>query len=103
VWLKGTNIKTTHPTAKLAPKCHGPFTIKEAISAVTYCLNLPSSWKIWNAFHASLLTPYRETDSHSPNYERPPPDLIKDEEEYKVDQILNSRKHSRGSALQYLV
>ena len=46
VWLEGTNIKTTHPTAKLAPKCHGPFTIKEAILAVTYCLNLSSSWKI---------------------------------------------------------
>ena len=57
VWLEGTNIKTTHPTAKLAPKCHGPFIIKEAISAVTYRLNLPSSWKIWNTFHASLLTP----------------------------------------------
>ena len=42
VWLEGTNIKTTHPTAKLAPKRHGPFTIKEAISAVTYRLNL--SW-----------------------------------------------------------
>ena len=69
VWLEGTNIKTTHPTTKLAPKHHGPFTIKEAISAITYCLNLPSSWKIWNAFHASLLTPYREMDSHGPNYE----------------------------------
>ena len=43
VWLEGTNIKTTHSTTKLAPKCHGPFTIKEAISAVTYRLDLPSS------------------------------------------------------------
>jgi hypothetical protein len=43
VWLEGTNIKTTHPTAKLTPKCHGPFTIKKAISAVTYRLNLPFS------------------------------------------------------------
>ena len=76
---------------------------KEAISAVTYRLNLPPSWKIWNAFHTSLLTPYRETDSHGPNYERPPPDLVEDEEEYEVDQILDSRKHGRGSALQYLV
>ena len=103
MWLEGTDIKTTHPTAKLTPKRHGPFTIKEAVSAVTYRLNLPPSWKIWNAFHASLLTPYRETDSHGPNYERPPPDLVKDEEEYEVDQILDSRKHGRGGALQYLV
>ena len=42
-------------------------------------------------------------DSHGPNYEQPPPDLIKDEEEYEVDQILNSRKHGRESTLQYLV
>jgi hypothetical protein len=103
VWLEGTNIKTTHPTAKLTPKRHGPFTIKEAISKVTYHLNLPPSWKIWNAFHASLLTPYREMDSHGPNFERPPPNLIKEEEEYEVDQILDSRKHGRGGALQYLV
>ena len=43
VWLEGTNIKTTHPTAKLTPKHHRPFTIKEAILAVTYRLNLPPS------------------------------------------------------------
>ena len=42
-------------------------------------------------------------DSHGPNYERPPPDLIKDEEEYEVDQILDSRKHGREGTLQYLV
>ena len=42
-------------------------------------------------------------DSHSPNYERPPLDLIKEEEEYEVDQILDFRKRGRGSALQYLV
>ena len=43
VWLEGTNIKMTHSTTKLTPKCHEPFTIKEAISAVTYHLNLPPS------------------------------------------------------------
>jgi hypothetical protein len=42
-------------------------------------------------------------DSHGPNYERPPPDLIEDEEEYEVDQILDSRKHGREGTLQYLV
>jgi hypothetical protein len=103
VWLEGTHIKTTHPAMKLAPKHHGPFSIKEAISDVTYRLDLPHTWKIWNAFHASLLTPYRETASHSPNFEHPPSDLIEGEEEYEVDQIMDSRKHGRGGALQYLV
>src|ERR1700679_3293662 len=27
VWLEGTNVKTTHPKAKLAPRRHGPFKI----------------------------------------------------------------------------
>jgi hypothetical protein len=102
VWLEGTNIRTTHPTAKLAPKHHGPFTVKEALSDITYRLDLPSSWKIWNAFHVSLLTPYRETASHGPNFTRPPPDLIEGEEQYEVERILDS-KRGRGRAFRYLV
>ena len=27
VWLEGTNVKTTHPKAKLAPQRHGPFKV----------------------------------------------------------------------------
>ena len=33
----------------------------------------------------------------------PPPDLINGEEEYKVEEILDSRKHGRGRKVQYLV
>jgi hypothetical protein len=103
VWLEGTHIQMTHPMAKLAPKRHGPFTIKEAISNVTYHLELPPTWKIWNTFHASLLTPYKETDTHGPNFKRPPPELIKGEEEYEVEQVLDSRKFGQGGTLQYLI
>jgi hypothetical protein len=39
-------------------------------------------------FHwASLLTPYIETMEHSKNYLRPPPDMIKGKEQYKVEAI----------------
>ena len=34
VWLDGCNIKTYHPTAKLAPKRHGPFKITRVLSAI---------------------------------------------------------------------
>jgi hypothetical protein len=54
-------------------------------------------------FHVDLLTPYIETDFHSPNYTRPPPDLINEEEEYEVEQVLSSRHHGRGHKVQYLV
>jgi hypothetical protein len=70
---------------------------------ITYQLTLPTTWKIHDVFHVDLLTPYVETDFHGPNYTRPPPDLINDEEEYEVEQVLSSRRHGRGRKVQYLV
>ena len=60
-------------------------------------------WKIHDVFHADLLTPYRETKLHGANFVRPPPDLINGEEEYKIEEILQSRKFGRGHKVQYLV
>jgi hypothetical protein len=93
VWLEGHNLRTEQLTAKLAPKCHGAFLIKKVLSPITYQLMLPQTWKIHNMFHVDLLTTYIETDFHSPNYTRPPPDLINKEEEYEVEQVLSSRHH----------
>jgi hypothetical protein len=91
------------PSTKLAPKHHGPFPIKRVLSPITYQLTLPGTWKIHDVFHVDLLTPYIETEFHSPNYTRPPPDLVQGTEEYKVEAILNSRQHGRGRKVQYLV
>ena len=52
-------------------------------------------------FHAGLLKPYKETRIHGPNYTRPPPDLVKGEQEYEVEAILNERRHHGRP--QYLV
>jgi hypothetical protein len=90
VWLEGTNLRLSHPTAKLAPKRYGPFTITHVISPVVYRLELPGHWKIHNVFHSSLLTPYRETMEHGENFTQPPPELVEGEEEYVVDWIMNS-------------
>ena len=54
-------------------------------------------------FHIDLLTPYKETNMHGPNFTEPPPDLIDGEEEYKVKAILDSRRWGRGHKLQYLI
>ena len=54
-------------------------------------------------FHVDLLTPYHETEVHGANFTQPPPDLIDGEEEYEVEEILDSRKHGRGRKVQYLV
>jgi hypothetical protein len=103
VWLEGRNLHLDQPSAKLAPKRHGPFIIKRVLSPITYQLTLPHQWKIHDVFHVDLLTPYIETDFHGPNYTRPPPDLIDGEEEYEIESILKSRRYGRGRKVQYLV
>ena len=103
VWLNGRNIKMYHPTAKLAPKCHGPFPVQRVLSAINYQLMIPEQWKIHDVFHVDLLTPYREMEFHGPNYAQPPPDLVGEEEQYKVEQVLDERNHGRWKRKQYLV
>lgn len=103
VWLEATNLKTMHPSAKLAPRRYGPFTVKTVISPVVYQLDLPKYWKIHDVFHTSLLSPYKETTLHGPNYEEPPPDLIDDQPEWEVKAILDLRRFGRARTLQYRV
>jgi hypothetical protein len=103
VWLEGKNLQINQPTAKLAPRRHGPFKIIQVMSAVNYRLELPTQWNIHPVFHIDLLTPYRETIMHGPNFTRPTPELINGEEEYSVEKILDSRHFGRRRRLQYLV
>ena len=86
---------------KLSPKREGPFTIKTKLSDLTYELNLPKRWKIHPVFHASLLTPFRQTEEHGPSFAEPPPDIIEGEEEYEVEEVLDLHRHHRK--LQFLV
>ncbi len=103
VWLEGRHLRTNQPTAKLAPKQHGPFEIIQVMSPVNYRLKLPTQWSIHDVFHIDLLTPYRETDLHRSNYLRPAPDLIDNEEEYEVEKILDSRQFGQRRKKQYLI
>jgi hypothetical protein len=103
VWLEGTNVKTTHPKAKLAPKRHGPFKILHT-SPTNSRLQLPPSWRIHPVFHNSLLTPYKETREHGPNFTRPPPDITEGEtDHYEVETVLQSRPTRNRRGIQYLV
>jgi len=103
VWLEGKNLCLPYQATKLAPKRYGPFKIIKEISPVAYQLALPLTWKIHNTFHASLLSPYRETTAYGPNFSRPPPDFINDKEQYEVEQIRNHRYFGRKRTLQYLI
>jgi hypothetical protein len=103
VWLEGRNLRIDQPAVKLAPRRHGPFRVAQVMSPVSYRLVLPPQWKIHPVFHIDLLSPYRETEIHGRNYPRPPPELVDNEEEYEVENILDSRKTGRGRKLQYLI
>jgi len=101
VWLDSRNLKINFPSRKLAPRREGPFEISQVISPYAYHLRLPPTWKIHGVFHASLLSPYKETPEFGPNFLPLPSTVIEGEEEYEVDTI---RAH-RGAPgrRQYLV
>ena len=91
MWLEAMNLHLHYPSRKLAPKQQGPFEISQVLSPLTYCLCLPSTWKIHDVFHATLLSSYKETEAYGPNFLKPLPDLIGTEEEYEVEQIISHR------------
>jgi hypothetical protein len=95
VWLDSRNLKTTYHK-KMKPKREGPFTITEVLGPVTYRLKLPTTWRIHNVFHATLLRSYKENDTYGPNFMEPPPELLEGEEVYEIETILNHRKRGRG-------
>ena len=103
VWLEGKNLRTAQPTPKLGARRHGPFKVVQVMSPINYHLELPTQWSIHPVFHIDLLTPYRETITHGANYQRPPPDLVDNAEEYEVEKVLDSRLFGRRRRLQYLV
>jgi hypothetical protein len=88
---------------KLAAQQLGPFTISKVISPVVYRLTLPPTWKIFPTFHASLLSPYKETEEHGTNFLEPPPELVGGNEEYEVEKVLGHRTHGRWKKKQYLI
>ena len=103
VWLEAKNLSLPYRTVKLAPQWHRPFKIMKVISSVAYQLKLPYQWSIHPVFHTSSLTPYIETDAHSPNFSWLPPDLTKGEAEYKVEAIRNHWCFEKNKRLQYLL
>jgi len=88
---------------KLSPRRYGPFKVVSQISKVAYKLELPSTWKIHDVFHASLLTPYKETDQHGPNFLEPPLEILDSKPEWEIQKILKERSFGRWKKKQYLV
>lgn len=101
VWLEATNLHFPNRPRKFSPKREGPFTIEKVLSPLSYRLKLPITWKIHPVFHASLLSPYKETETYGPAFSQPPPDTIDGEEEYEIEAIVAHR--GKGTRRRYYV
>ena len=101
--LNGRNIKTRRPSRKLDHKLHGPFRIEEVVSNTAIRLSLPKTWKIHKVFHVSLVEPFiqgnREINMDEVLKNSDP---IETEEEYDVDDVMDSIEKKNGQVL-YLV
>jgi Chromo (CHRromatin Organisation MOdifier) domain len=55
-------------------------------------------------FHTFLLSPYKETEANGQAFMKPAPDVIEGEEEYEVEQVLDSRRKGHGKGrLEYFL
>ena len=93
VLISTKNIKTMRPKAKWSDKWIGPYTIiKEAYTnSDAYVLELPSTVKMHNVFHTSLLIPYRDNSNPKRVQPPPPPVKIDGEVEDEVEAILDCK------------
>jgi len=105
VLLDASNYPSVRPSRKLGEKRYGPFKILEKLSDLNYRIQLPPNWAIHPVFHVDQLRPYHD-DPSQPNHPQPPPELVEGREEYKVEDILDSKLYGKGRAkktIHYLV
>ncbi|QRW23534.1 Retrotransposable element Tf2 protein [Rhizoctonia solani] len=91
VWLDGKNIEIQSNSNKLDPKCLGPFEVTGKISSHADHLKLPETLKIHNVFYIGLLSKVHKSPSQ-PFPDCPPPETIEGEEEFEVEQIIDSKR-----------
>src|SRR5437016_593076 len=103
VYLDADDIQTTRPSKKLSHRRLGPFTVESRVGTNAYRLRLPTPLRrlhpVFNVIKLTLAPVDPIAGRHAPP--PPPPELVDGEEEYVVEEILNSRLFRRR--LQYLV
>ena len=103
VYLDASDIRTTRPSQKLSHRRLGPYTVEKQVSKNAYRLKLPKSLsRLHPVFNVVKLTPAAPDPIPGRRPPPPPPpELIDGEEEYVVEEVLDSRMFRKK--LQYLI
>ena len=100
VWLSMKHYKSDQPSKKLDNQMIGPFRITEQVRHA-YRLDLPPTMKIHDMFSPDKLQKAADDPLPGQVQEPPEPVEINNDEEWEVEQILDSCIHQRK--LQYWV
>lgn len=102
VFLSSRHIITERPSQKLDVKMLGPFKIVAKIGS-SYQLELPSSMRVHDVFHPSLLRKAATDPLPGQRAEPPAPVVVDDQEEWEIDDVLDARLTGRNQRLQFRV
>ena len=106
VYVNAKDIKTIRPSKKLDYKNFGPYPIKRKVSPNSYEVQLPEGSRIHPVFSTSRLHPGRNDPLPGQLLPPPPPVILGEteaENEYEVEDILDSKLVGRWKRLKYLI
>jgi hypothetical protein len=95
VWLDSRNLRLKTNSPKLTDRRLGPFEVTEKLSDRAYRLKLPGNLKIHDVFCVGLLSRVKEDESR-PILTETGPLEVEGEEEYEVEEIVNSERCQDG-------
>lgn len=101
VWLDADKVQVHQVSRKLGPKQLSLYKITEKLSDRDYRLKLPTALKIHDIFHVDCHTLWGRSKVNGKLLLSPTPVEIDHEEEFEVEDIIDSRLFRRQ--LQYLV
>ena len=104
VWLNTKNIRICHPCKKLDDKWIGLFKVSKTVGSHACHLELSHTLKIHPVFHVSLLNMTPTNPILGQSNEHPGPVISQDtDEEFQVEEILNSKPATSRQKFKYLV